>query len=67
MCEKRYKRKEWQEMEASWEQREEITQKYLKGTETKSSTQKIKETDSQDNMGVTSRTEPIGNYQKGQI
>ena len=38
----------------------------MKGTETKSSTQKIKETDYQDKMGVTSRTEPIGNYQKGQ-
>ena len=27
---------------------------------------KIKETDSPDNMGVTSRTEPIVNYQEGQ-
>ena len=32
-----------------------------------SSAQKIKETDSPDNMGVTSRTEPIVNHQLGQI
>ena len=31
-----------------------------------SNTQKIKETDSVDNMGVTSRTESIVNYQEGQ-
>ena len=30
-----------------------------------SNTQKIKETNSQDNMGITSRTEPIVNYQEG--
>ena len=31
-----------------------------------SNTEKIKEANSQDNMGVTSRTEPIVNYQEGQ-
>ena len=31
-----------------------------------SNTEKIKEANSQDNMGVTSRAEPIVNYQEGQ-